>query len=105
MNPYREFYDVYRDKPITPIFGTRVGIWTKYVNGAIEAGLPMRVFTTKGIAIQDAKEWKAKATFGEKVMDRPDEPMPLYYSDLKILPPEQPETEEEKYKRIALSTM
>jgi hypothetical protein len=102
IKPYREFYDIYRDRPITPIFGTRVGIWDKYVNGAIKEGLRMRVFTTKGIAIHNAKDWKANATLGEKVMLRPDEPMKLYYGDLKILPVEEP-TQEDKWKEFSKS--
>ena len=90
------FYEVYKQRPITPIYGTRVGIRDIYVDGAIKSKLPMRVHTTIGIAIENPVEWKNKAVYGEKVMLRPNEPMKLFYSDLKILTPEQIKDIEDK---------
>jgi hypothetical protein len=49
------------------------------------------------------KQWIKTCKQKEKVVKlRPDDPMTFYYNNLVF---KQPETEEEKYKRIALSTM
>lgn len=89
-------YEIYKDKPIRPIFGTRVGIRDIYIDGAIKKRELMKIYTTIGISIEDPVEWKKRATYGEKVMLRPDDPMKLYYADLKILTPAQIKEIEDK---------
>ena len=106
MKQYREFYNVYEERPIKPIEGTtKIGIRDIFVEEALRLKLKMRVFTTKGIAIEDPKDWIRRAGKKEPWVGLyEDNPMQLYYAWAKIVPIKEP-TQEDKLKEIALSTM
>lgn len=98
-----DYYEVYKNRPITPIFGSRLGIRDIYVNGAIKENKLMRVWTVNGIAIEDPKEWKKRGVPGKKVYKYPDNPMKLLYADAQILPkPTREDQEKDNYYKYNL---
>jgi len=95
-----KYVEVYKNRPITPIFDFRFGIRDNFIWKAKKSNKSLRIYTTKGIAIV-TPEWLLKNTLYTKpfIGLHPDRPMTLHYVDLP-LNIKQPDIVEERNREI-----
>ncbi len=92
-----EYYEVYKDRPIKPLFGNYIRVREKYIKEAIKQRLMMKVWIKdRGFTFIYPKEWRKTGEKFKQIFNFQDRPMVLWGNYFKKI--EKPKIGFEKIK-------